>query len=288
VPVVTAPDLIEYDLRIGDRSVTLLGGPGGWGEYSPLAGYPCDPAACRRAAEEAALIGFPPAVRDSIPVNALADASNFALNSFRDCSVIKVKLRAEHEIKVLAVLREEFGGAVALRVDANGAWDVDTAVRMIDLLERYDLEYVEQPVASLDDLARVRRRVNVPVAADECIRSLDDARRLRALDAADVIVLKQQPLGGVRAALEIAEAAGVPAVVSSMMETSVGIAAGVALAAALPELPYACGLATASMLTADVMFEPLVPVDGMLPVRAVTPDPELLARYSDWDQEARS
>ena len=97
-----------------------------------------------------------------------------------------------------------------LRVDANGAWDVDTAVAMITRLARYDLEYVEQPVATLDDLARVRRRVEVPVAADECIRTVDDARRLRALDAADVIVLKQQPLGGVRAALAVAEAAGRP------------------------------------------------------------------------------
>ncbi len=132
----------------------------------------------------------------------------------------------------------------------------------------------------------MRRRVDVPIAADECIRSLDDARRLRALDAADVIVLKQQPLGGVRAALEVAEAAGVPAVVSSMMETSVGIAAGVALAAALPELPYACGLATASMLAGDVTFDPMVPVDGVLAVRRVEADPELLARYADRGQEA--
>ena len=110
--------------------------------------------------------------------------------------------------------------------------------------------------ATLDDLAAVRRRVDVRVAADECIRSLDDARALRALDAADVIVLKQQPLGGVRAALDVAEAAGVPAVVSSMMETSVGIAAGVALAAALPELPYACGLATLRALAGDVDAHP--------------------------------
>src|SRR6185369_15727699 len=141
------------------------------------------------------------------------------------------------------------------------------------------LEYVEQPVATLDDLARVRRRVTVPVAADECVRTLDDARRLKALGAADVIVLKQQPLGGMRAALDIADAAGVPAVVSSMMETSVGIAAGVALAAALPELPYACGLATLGALPGDVTRTPLVPVDGALPVRVVAPDADLLARY---------
>ena len=132
----------------------------------------------------------------------------------------------------------------------------------------------------------MRRRVDVPLAADECIRSIDDARRLRALDAADVIVLKQQPLGGCAPRSTVAEAAGVPAVVSSMMETSVGIAAGVALAAALPELPYACGLATASLLAGDVTFDPMVPVDGMLPVRAVEPTPELLARYADQGQEA--
>jgi O-succinylbenzoate synthase len=199
---------------------------------------------------------------------------------------VKVKVRNAAGVGLVAAVRDAVEPSTAVRVDANGAWDVDTAVHMIGMLERYDLEYVEQPVATLDDLALVRRRVAVPVAADECIRSIDDARRLRALDAADVIVLKQQPLGGVRAALEVAEAAGVPAVVSSMMETSVGIAAGVALAAALPELLYACGLATASQLAGDVTFDPMVPVDGMLRVRAVEPDAELLARYADQGQEA--
>src|SRR5215471_1604724 len=138
---------------------------------------------------------------------------------------------------------------------------------MINRLTAFDLEFVEQPVSTLQELAEVRRRVDVPVAADECVRSLDDARRLRALDAADVIVLKQQPLGGVRAALAIAEAASVPAIVSSMMETSVGIAAGVALAAALPELPFACGLATLSHVDVDVVADPLVPENGVLRVR---------------------
>ena len=121
----------------------------------------------------------------------------------------------------------------------------------------------------------------MPVAADECIRTLDDARRLHSLDAADVVVLKQQPLGGVRAALDVAEAAGVPAVVSSMMETSVGIAAGVALAAALPDLPYACGLATLAALPGDVTRDPLAPIHGALRVRTVVPAPDLLARYQE-------
>jgi O-succinylbenzoate synthase len=282
---VTAPDLVEYRLRIGGRGVTLLRGPEGWGECSPLAGYPSDPAVCRRAAEEAATSGFPPPRRAVIPVNALVDGA-FAVAEIRAYPAVKVKVRDASGVALVAAVRDAVEPSTAVRVDANGAWDVDTAVHMIGMLARYDLEFVEQPVASLDDLALVRRRVDVPIAADECIRSLDDARRLLALDAADVIVLKQQPLGGVRAALAVAEAAGVPAVVSSMMETSVGIAAGVALAAALPELPYACGLATASVLAGDVTLEPMIAVDGMLRARLVEPDPELLARYADQGQEA--
>jgi len=274
------PVLSEHRLRIGDREVTLVEGPAGWGECSPLPGYPSEVTACRAAAEEAATLGFPPALRDSVPVNALVDGP-FLVQDVRGFPAVKVKVRDASGVALVRAVRDAVGPDVGVRVDANGAWDVDTAVAMITRLAAFDLEYVEQPVASLDDLSKVRRRVDVPIAADECIRSLDDARRLRALDAADVIVLKQQPLGGVRAALDVADAAGVPAVVSSMMETSVGIAAGVALAAALPALPYACGLATLSALRGDVTRDPLVPVDGALPVRSITPDGELLARYQE-------
>jgi o-succinylbenzoate synthase len=274
------PVLTEHRLRLGTRAVTLLEGPAGWGECSPLPGYPSDPSVCRAAAEDAALDGFPVPRRDAVPVNALVDGP-FAVAEVRAFPAVKVKVRDASGISLVAAVRDAVGAHVAVRVDANGAWDVETAVAMIGRLARYDIEYVEQPVASLDDLARVRRRVAVPVAADECIRSLDDALRLRALDAADVIVVKQQPLGGVRAALDVVEAAGVPAVVSSMLETSVGIAAGIALAAALPELPFACGLATLAALPGDVTRAPLVPVDGVLRVRSVTPDADLLARYQD-------
>jgi O-succinylbenzoate synthase len=274
------PVLTEHRLRIGDRSVVLLEGPAGWGEWSPLPGFPCDPAVCRAAAESAATVGFPRPLRDHVPVNALVDGP-FSVSDVREFSTVKVKVHDARGVSLVAAVRDAVGPATKVRVDANGAWDVDTAVDMIGRLARYDLEYVEQPVATLDDLARVRRRVAVPIAADECIRSVDDALRLRALDAADVVVLKQQPLGGVRAALEVAEAAGTPAVVSSMMETSVGIAAGLALAAALPELPYACGLATLSMIAGDVTFVPLQPIDGVLTVRSVEADAELLARYQE-------
>ncbi len=275
--------LRERRFVAGDREFVLLEGPAGWGEWSPLPGYPCDPAACRRAAEEAATIGFPPSMRSEIPVNALVDGP-FLVDDLRGYQSVKVKVRDLGGIALLAAVRDAVGPSVELRVDANGAWDVDLAIELIGRLARYDVALVEQPVASIDDLARVRRAVDVLIAADECIRTIDDARRLRALDAADVIVVKQQPLGGVRAALAVVEAAGVPAIVTSMMETSVGIAAGLALAAALPELPFACGLATAGSLGFDVTRDPLAPVDGVLAFRTVVPD-LVLEGYPPFDQE---
>jgi O-succinylbenzoate synthase len=275
------PLLTEHRLRIGDRAVTLVEGPAGWGEYSPLPGYPADPDVCRRAAEEAAVLGFPPAHRDAVPVNALVDGPDFDAASLREFPAVKVKVRDPHDLDLVARVRDAIGAGTALRVDANGAWDVDTAVDVILALTRYGVELVEQPVATMDDLARVHRLVDVPLAADECVRSLDDAHRLRALHAADVIVLKQQPLGGVRAAMLVAEEAALPAVVSSMMETSVGLAAGFALAAAMPELPYASGLATLRHVAGDVVRDPLEPVHGELHVRTVVPDLALLARYQE-------
>ncbi len=194
------------------------------------------------------------------------------------CRTAKVKVgepgqtEAEDLARVEAV-RDALGPDGRLRVDVNGGWDVDTAVRMIRLLDRFGLEYVEQPCATVEELALVRRAVDVPVAADESIRRAEDPMRVVRLEAADIAVLKVQPLGGVRACLRIAEQIGLPVVVSSALETSVGIAAGVALAAALPDLPYACGLATLQLLDGDVTSEPLRVVDGALDRRAARARP---------------
>ncbi len=268
----------EHHLRIGARSVTLLEGPAGWGEISLLDGYPCDPGAARRAAEEAACVGWPAARRASVPVNALVSDERFDPAVLRTFPAVKVKVRRRADVDLVAKVRDAVGPGVSVRVDANGSWSVDEAVDIIEACAPYDLELVEQPVATIDDLARVRRRVQVPVAADECVRGLDDARELARLAAADAIVLKVQPLGGVRAALDVADAAGVPAIVTSMMETSIGTAAGLALAAALPALPFACGLATVDPV-ADVVAAPLVPREGRLELRRVEPSADLLARY---------
>ena len=275
--------VVEHRLRIGARDVLLLEGPAGWGECSPFVGYPCDPASARAAAEEAATVGWPAPRRTVIPVNALLPAGapidRTALAGF---PAIKVKVgRGDpaDDVRRLYAVRDAVGPEPAIRIDANGAWDVATAIDVLGALSSLRIEFAEQPVASIDDLAAVRRATDVPIAADECVRSVDDARRVRDAGAADLIVLKVQPLGGVRRALEIVDACGLPAVVSSMMETSVGIAAGVALAAALDELPYACGLATLDEIDGDVTDDPLVPSDGVLPVRAVVPSPARLAAY---------
>jgi len=268
------------------REGMLFEGPAGWAEWSPFLDY--DDATCvawLRAAREAAVDGWPAPVRSVVPVNctvpAIGPEKAAEIVRASGCSTAKVKVAEPgqtlaDDLSRVEAVRDAIGTG-HVRIDANGAWSVDQALRSLKELARFDLEYVEQPCASVEDLALVRRRADVLVAADESIRNAEDPLLVRKLEAADIAVLKVQPIGGVRACLDIAEQIGLPVVVSSALETSVGIAAGLALAAALPELPYACGLATVSMFTSEVVAEPLLPVDGFLPVVRVQPDPELLA-----------
>ena len=274
------------------REGVLLRGDAGWGEWSPFLEYAPDVAEpWLRCAEEAAAGDWPAPVRSSVPVNVTVPAVD-AVRAHEivragGCSTAKVKVAEPGQVlgddlaRVEAV-RDALGPSGRVRIDVNGGWQVDDAVAAIRQLDRAagGLEYVEQPCATVEELAAVRRAVDVPVAADESIRRAADPYRVRDLGAADVAVLKVQPLGGVRACLRIAEDIGLPVVVSSALETSVGIAAGVALAAALPELPYACGLATVQLLADDVVTEPLLPVDGVLPVRAVEVDEAALDRLA--------
>jgi o-succinylbenzoate synthase len=283
------------------RSGVLLHGPAGWGEFSPFPDYAAPTTGgWLQAALEAAGEGWPAPVRDVVPVNttvpAVRPGQAHAMVRASGCRTAKVKV-AERE-QVLAddvarveAVRDALGPDGRVRVDANGAWSVDEAVAALRALDAFDLEYAEQPVASLEDMALLRRKVSVRLAADESVRTADDPLRIAGLEAADVLVLKVQPLGGVRRCLEVAEACGLPVVVSSAVESSVGIAAGLALAATLPELPFDCGLGTVSLLDGDVTAEPLLPVDGMLPVRRVAPDPGLCRADDDlrehWMQRLR-
>lgn len=278
---------------ITEREGVLVLGDAGWGEFSPFLEYDAATSApWLDCAREAADLGWPSPLRSLVPVNVTVPACSPArareiVLASSGCGTAKVKVAepgqdpGEDEARLEAV-RDALGADGLVRIDANGAWSVDEAARRIGVLERAagGLEYVEQPVASVEDLAVVRRRVSVPIAADESIRRAADPYRVRDLEAADIAVLKVQPLGGVRACLRIAEDIGLPVVVSSAVESSIGIAAGVALAAALPELPHACGLATVQLLTDDVVAEPLLPVDGALPVRRPEVDLAALERLT--------
>ncbi len=284
------------------REGALVRGPAGWGEFSPFVEYgTAEAARWWASAVEAAHGEWPKPVRASIPVNMIVPAcdperAGQIVQNGNGCRTAKVKVaergqaEADDVARVEAV-RDAIGRDGRVRIDANGGWSVEQATRMIRMLGRFDLEYVEQPCATLEEMAQLRQRVDVPIAADESVRKAEDPLRVAGLEAADIVVLKVQPLSGVRSALRVAEACGLPVVVSSALDTSVGMAAGIALAAALPELPYACGLASVQLLEGDLATEPLLPIGGEIPVRKPVVDESLLDRYAadagrtEWWQE---
>ena len=286
--------------RIDARDGVLIHGRAGWAEVSPFWDYDdVESAAWLRAAREAATVPSPSHVRDRIPVNVTVPAvdgerARAIVLASGGCTTAKVKVAepgqsVDDEIERLEALRDALGPGGRIRIDANGGWDVDTAVARLGVLDRAagGLEYVEQPSPTVADLAAVRRRTSVPVAADESIRRAEDPYEVKRQDAADVVVLKVQPLGGVRACLDLAADIGLPVVVSSALESSVGLAQGIALAAALPELPYACGLATAHLLTDDTVVRPLLPVGGSIAVRRPVVSPAALERTQAPDDVAQ-
>jgi o-succinylbenzoate synthase len=281
------------------REAMLLRGPAGWTEFSPFAEYDdAEASAWLAGAIDFGWHASPDPVRGAVPVNATvpavaADDVAAVLARFHGCRTAKVKVGepgqtlADDVARVRAV-RAAMGPEGRIRVDANGSWNVDEAEHAVHALSPFDLEYVEQPCASADELADLRRRtkdLHVPVAADESIRRSADP--FRAAAAVDVVIVKAAPLGGIDAALGLARVLSRPAVVSSALDTSVGLAMGAHLAAALPDLPYDCGLGTAALLAADVTDEPLLPEGGSIPVRRVVPSPALLDRWAaDADRTA--
>lgn len=282
--------------QVDHRDAVLIEGPAGWGEFSPFPEYPAEVAArWLAAALEAACVGLPEPKRDRIAVNVTVPAvdPDTARRLVRASKARTAKVKVAEpgqtegdDLARLEAVREALGPDGKLRVDANAAWDVPTAEKRIRHMAVYGLEYVEQPVATIEEMRRLRREVDVPLAADELIRRLPDPLVVAEQEAADVVVLKVQPLGGPRRALEVAQRCGLPVVVSSALETSVGMAAGVAVAAALPDLPYACGLGTVSLLASDVVADPLEPCDGYVEVRRPVPDPAALERLRPDDATA--
>jgi O-succinylbenzoate synthase len=263
------------------REVALIDGPAGWGEFGAFVEYrPAEAAAWLASAIESAYCAPPPARRARIAINATVPAVAAAqvpdvLTRFAGARTAKVKVAEPGQTLADDVARVEAVRALipTVRVDANGGWTVAEAVAAASALTATgSLEYLEQPCRTVDELAELRRRIDVPVAADESIRKADDPLHVVRANAADIAVLKVAPLGGVSALLDIAAQIDIPVVISSALDSAVGIATGLSAAAALPELRHACGLGTGGLFVDDVA-EPVLPIDGYLPVAPATPDP---------------
>ena len=299
--VVSLP-LVTKFRGITHREAALWQGPAGWTEFSPFVEYGDDESATwlaaaydfgarDPAAEPDAVLRPTVRVNATVPAVGVHDVAEI-LAAFPGCRTAKVKVaepgqRLADDVARVARVRELMGAQARLRVDANGAWNLREARAACDALHEFDLEYVEQPCASVDDLSALRAgQPGILIAADESIRKAHDPMLVRERSAADVIVVKAAPLGGIARAREIVRQVGLPAVVSSALETSVGIAMGAFLAASLPDV-YDAGLGTASLLAADVTDDPLVPHDGAIDVRRVEPSPSLLARFAATDDRTQ-
>lgn len=282
--VVALPLAVPFR-RVTTREAVVFEGPQGWTEFSPFLEYADAEAATWLAgALDFGWVPAPPTRRDVVPVNATMPAVAASevprvLARYDGCRTVKVKVAeagqtlADDVARVRAV-REAMGPEGRVRIDANAAWNLDEAERAVHALAEFDLEYVEQPCAEIDELAQLRERIaylDIPVAADESVRKAADPLRVARAGAADLLVIKAQPLGGVHAALDIVAQAGLPAVVSSALDTSIGLAMGASLAAALPDLDYDCGLGTGSLFTTDVVASPLIARDGFLAIERPRP-----------------
>jgi len=291
--VVTLPLRTRFR-GLTEREALLVEGPRGWTEFSPFVEYGPDEAATWLAG--ALDLGWGAEPRpglDRVEVNATLpavdpDDVDATLARYRGCRTVKVKVAEPggslaDDVARVAAARRWVGDDGAVRVDANGAWTVDEAAQAAAALAPYRLEYLEQPCATVPELAELRDRLagtGLLVAADESVRKAADPLAVARAGAADLLVVKAQPLGGVTGALAIVRAAGLPVVVSSAIDTSVGLSMGAFLAASAPGVAHACGLGTAALLAADVTREPLVPDGGGIDVRRVDVDQDLLREHA--------
>jgi O-succinylbenzoate synthase len=278
--VITIPTRTNFR-GVTYREVALMQGPQGWGEFSPFLEYDDNECAPWLAsAIEAATVARPERFRNEIAVNGTIPELNdkkeieALMRTFTGAKTFKVKVGGNLTEDVMRVARV-FSNApkAAIRVDVNGLWSVDEA--LTNLYAYYEeigpLEYVEQPCATIEELRELKRRIKIPlrIAADEVIRKATDPFKVDLTDAADIVMLKVQPLGGIRRSLEIAQHHGLPVVVSSALESAIGIEYGLELAASISDLSFDCGLATGSLLTRDVAEHKIV--DGKIALGQISP-----------------
>ena len=285
---------------VNSRQSALIRGPHGWGEFAPFLEYGAQESAAWLACTlEAAWLPTPKPVRTRIPLNATlpavpAERVPEVLAKYEgEIQELKIKVAEKgqslaDDIARVAAAREALPNA-RLKVDANMGYTLAGALEALRKLCEYGIIYAEQPVASIEDMAALRFAIaeeGLParIAADESIRKAEDPLKVARANAADLMVIKAAPLGGVRRALALVEQAQLPAVVSSALESSVGIATGASLAASLPTLRYGCGLGTVSLMAEDVTDEPLIAHDGFMDLRTISPNPRRLERLATDEQ----
>ena len=275
--VLTIPMRIKFR-GVTTREVVIFEGPYGWAEWSPFPEYPdAEAAIWLKAAIEFAYTDFQPKAQ-TVKVNATlpaVDNVKEALEPFGKFEVVKIKVAEkgqslEDDIRRLNTVLELYPNT-RVRLDANGAFEIETALKLSEYLlkNNINLEYLEQPVKTIAEMAELKLKLksigDIKIAADESVRKVSDPLAVAQADAADILVLKAAPLGGITNAIAIAKEAGLPVVVSSALETSIGLSMGAFLAAELNS-PYASGLGTAALLAEDVIDKPLMPNNGEVPV----------------------
>ena len=289
--VVTLPLRVRFR-GLDAREALLIEGPAGWTEFSPFIEYGDDEASTwLEAALDYGWHELPEQRRTDIMVNATIPAVPAAsvpeiLARFPGCRTAKIKVaepgqRLADDVERVRAVRHELGAEGRIRVDANGGWNVDEAEHAVHALAEFDLEYIEQPCTTIDELVQLRERIrylDIPIAADESVRKAEDPIAVARAGAADLLVIKAQPLGGIRRALDIVERAGLPVVVSSALDTAIGLSMGVALAAALPDLDYDCGLGTSALFETDVAV--LEQNAGSIAIGRIRPDADAIERLA--------
>jgi O-succinylbenzoate synthase len=264
------------------REVALMQGPQGWGEFSPFLEY--DDTECApwlASAIEAATVARPARLRDAIAINGTIPELNdkkeieALMQTYPGATTFKVKVGSNLSEDIARIARvRTLAPKAAIRVDVNGLWSVDEA--LASLYAYYEeigpLEYVEQPCATIEELRELKSKIKIPlrIAADEIIRKALDPFKVEFTDAADIVMLKVQPLGGIQRSLEIASYHGLPVVVSSALESAIGIEYGLDLAASIKDLTFDCGLATGSLMADDVAEHKIL--DGKIALGQISPN----------------
>ena len=278
---------------LSHREALIFKGTKRWAEFSPFIEYADQEASnWLAAAVSFANQDLPKPNRTSIGVNATLpavspDQVEVVLSKFGEFSTVKIKVAETGQTltdDIARVLRVTSSYPhVRIRLDANGNFSPEQALELLAHIPLDRLDYFEQPCASINELVELRTTIkhlglNVLIAADESIRKASDPIEVAQRQAADIVMLKVQPLGGIERSLEIARQTGLRAVVSSALETSIGLSQGAFLAAALPELDFDCGLGTLSLMESDITLEPLRPVAGRITPREIEPDAALLKK----------